>query len=170
MGGSKQGRVGRSAESPVKSPAKSPAKSPVRSPVRSPMESPVGSPVTGDAPPGGGPSLDMRNEVVLVGRMAAAAEERTLPSGDLLTTWRLVVDRPPARRPVPPGVRAATVDTLNCVAWEAGPRRTARGLVAGDVVSIAGALRRRFWRAGAGAVSRCEVEVSAVKRLSRAAR
>ena len=158
MGGSKQGRVGRSAESPVKSP------------VKSPMESPVGSPVTGDAPPGGGPSLDMRNEVVLVGRMAAAAEERTLPSGDLLTTWRLVVDRPPARRPVPPGVRAATVDTLNCVAWEAGPRRTARGLVAGDIVSIAGALRRRFWRAGAGAVSRCEVEVSAVKRLSRAAR
>ena len=153
MGASKQGRVGRSAESPVGSP----------------VSSPVGSPVSGDAPPGRGPSLDMRNEVVLVGRMAAAAEERTLPSGDLLTTWRLVVDRPPARRPVP-GVRAATVDTLNCVAWEAGPRRTARGLVAGDVVSIAGALRRRFWRAGAGAVSRCEVEVSTVKRLSRAAR
>lgn len=151
MGVSKQGRVARAT-------------------VGSSVGSSVGSTAKDGSSPGGGPALAMRNQVVLVGRMAAPAEERTLPSGDLLTTWRVVVDRAPSRRQVPQGVRAATVDTLNCVAWAAGPRRTARGLATGDVVSIAGALRRRFWRAGAVAVSRCEVEVSMVKRLSRAPR
>lgn len=117
-----------------------------------------------------GPGLETRNEVVLVGRVAAPAEERTLPSGDVIVTWRLIVDRPPGGRTLPQGVRASTIDTLDCVAWTAGPRRKALGLAAGDVVTVTGALRRRFWRAGAGAVSRCEVEVATVKRLSRAAR
>ncbi|HEU0103954.1 MAG TPA: single-stranded DNA-binding protein [Mycobacteriales bacterium] len=120
--------------------------------------------------PVAGVELETQNEVVLVGRVAAPAEERTLPSGDVITTWRLVVDRPRGGRAVPEGVRPSTVDTLNCVTWAAGPRRTARGLAAGDVVRVSGALRRRFWRAGAGAVSRCEVEVDAVKRLARAPR
>ncbi len=47
-----------------------------------------------------------RNEVLLVGRVAAVAEERELPSGDLLSTFRLVVDRPPGVRGTaggPPG-------------------------------------------------------------------
>lgn len=113
-----------------------------------------------DAPPG-------RNEVVLVGRVAAAAEERELPSGDLLVTFRLVVDRPPTPRAA--GTRAPTVDTLDCSAWGAGVRRTARALGPGDVVEVHGALRRRFWRSGAGASSRTEVEVGAVRRLVRAA-
>lgn len=115
-------------------------------------------------------ALQTRNEVMLVGRLAASAEERTLPSGDVIATWRLIVDRPRGGRPVPQGVRISTVDTLDCVAWTAGTRRAARSLAAGDVVSVAGALRRRFWRTGAGAVSRCEVEVVTVKRLTRAAR
>ncbi len=34
-----------------------------------------------------------RNEVVLVGRLAAEAEERVLPSGDHLVTLRVVVPR-----------------------------------------------------------------------------
>lgn len=120
--------------------------------------------------PATGPGLETRNEVALVGRVAAPAEERTLPSGDVIVTWRLVVDRPAGSRPVPQGVRQSTVDTLDCVAWRNGARRTASTLVAGDVVSVTGALRRRFWRAGAGAVSRCEVEVAKVKRLARADR
>ncbi|MCW2606400.1 MAG: hypothetical protein JWO60_1093, partial [Frankiales bacterium] len=99
-----------------------------------------------------------RNEVVLVGRVAAAPTERELPSGDLLASFRVVVDRPPAP-PRGEGGRPVTIDTLDCAAWAAGVRRTARGLVPGDVVEVAGALRRRFWRAGAGAVSRTEVEV-----------
>ncbi len=107
-----------------------------------------------------------RNEVLLVGRVPAAPEQRELPSGDVLVTWRLVVSRPPGR-PVPEGVRAPTVDTLDCVAWTAATRRAASALAPDDVVEVHGALRRRFWRAGAGAASRCEVEVSAVRRVSR---
>lgn len=108
-----------------------------------------------------------RNEVVLVGRVAAAAEERELPSGDLLVTFRLVVDRP---APVRPGSgRGVAVDTLDCAAWGAGVRRTAKALLPGDVVEVQGALRRRFWRAGAAPASRTEVEVGALRRLARAA-
>ena len=126
------------------------------------------------APGGGAPaSADTgtdrtapRNEVLLVGRVAAAPEERELPSGDVLVSWRVVVTRPPGRR-LPEGVRAPTVDTLDCVAWTASARRAASALVADDVVEVSGALRRRFWRAGAGAASRCEVEVLSVRRVSR---
>ena len=107
-----------------------------------------------------------RNEVVLVGRVPAAPEQRELPSGDVLVTWRVVVARPPGRRP-PEGVRPTTVDTLDCVAWTASSRRAAAALLPDDGVEVSGALRRRFWRAGAGAASRCEVEVAAVRRVSR---
>jgi single-strand DNA-binding protein len=106
-----------------------------------------------------------RNEVLLVGRVSGAPEERTLPSGDCLVTWRLVVERPPGRRP-PEGVRATTVDTFDCVAWSAAVRRRAVLLLADDVVEVQGALRRRFWRAGGGTASRCEVEAASVRRLS----
>lgn len=108
------------------------------------------------------------NEVALVGRVSAAAEERTLPSGDVLLTWRVVVDRPPGRRAAPEGSRPVTIDTIDCVAWTGGVRRTAGGFAAGDVVRIEGALRRRFWRGGGGGLgSRYEVEVASAKRLSR---
>lgn len=108
------------------------------------------------------------NAVVLVGRVSAAAEEREMPSGDLMVSWRVVVDRRPtgaARRDAP---RAPTVDTIDCVAWSAATRRAALALAPGDVVRVEGALRRRFWRAGAAAASRCEVEVAALRRLKRA--
>lgn len=110
----------------------------------------------------------VRNEVALVGRVSAPAEARTLPSGDVLVSWRLVVDRPPSRRAVPEGSRAVVVDTIDCVAWAAGVRRTAGSFAAGDVVQVEGALRRRFWQTGSGAASRYEVEVAAAKRLQRA--
>jgi single-strand DNA-binding protein len=117
-----------------------------------------------------GPPVQARNEVVLVGRVSAPAVERELPSGDMIMIWRLVVDRPPRRtragvgRAV--GGRSPTIDTLDCVAWTAGLRRTARSLAAGDVVAVEGALRRRFWRAGSAAASRCEVEVLQLRRLA----
>ena len=117
---------------------------------------------TGEQEPGA-----TRNEVILVGRVSGVPEERELPSGDCLVSWRVVVDRPPPRRPVPDGVRPPTIDALDCVGWSASVRRTARGLADGDVVAVEGSLRRRFWRGGAGAVSRTEVEVASLRRVAR---
>jgi len=108
-----------------------------------------------------------RNEVWLVGRLAAPAEERLLPSGSVLVTFRVIVGRPPPLKPTP--ARTPTVDTIDCVAGSATVRRTVLGWLAGDVVEVSGALRRRFWRAGTGAASRTEVEVAKARRLARAA-
>ena len=103
--------------------------------------------------------IQSRNEVVLAGRVAAPAQERELPSGDTIVTWRLVVNRPKDARQPPPGVRASPVDTFDCVAWDEDTRSAALTLRAGDAVTVSGSLRRRFWRSGAAAASRCEVEV-----------
>jgi single-strand DNA-binding protein len=108
-----------------------------------------------------------RNEVVLVGRVSGAPEERELPSGDVLVSFRVVVARPPGQRSGPSGRRPTTIDALDCVVWSASARRTARSLADGDVVALEGALRRRFWRGATGAASRTEVEVTTVRRLRR---
>ena len=108
------------------------------------------------------------NEVTLVGRVAREPEEKELPSGDLLVLFSVTVERRPSRRPVPEGSRVVTSDTIDCVAWSAGSRRTAGGLAPSDVVRVEGALQRRFWRGERGVTSKCEVEVAAVKRLARA--
>ena len=110
-----------------------------------------------------------RNEVVLAGRVAAAAEERELPSGDRIATLRLVVPRadPPRRRKdVGEAARRATVDTIDVVCWTAATRRTALRLQADDQVELAGALRRRFFGGPGGRRSRYEVEASALRRVS----
>jgi single-strand DNA-binding protein len=107
-----------------------------------------------------------RNEVLLVGRLAAAPEERELPSGDVITTFRLVVDRTGPRRPT--GGRPVTLDALECIGWTAATRRSAATLAAGDVLEVKGALRRRFWRGRNGPASRYEVEVERLKRLAKA--
>lgn len=119
----------------------------------------------------GGPTRDSeqlaaRNEVLLVGRVSGGPEERELPSGDRIVAWRVVVDRKPVRR-LPEGVRIASVDTFDCVAWTARQRRSALTLVEGDIVQVEAALRRRFWRAGGATASRYELEVLALRRLSR---
>jgi single-strand DNA-binding protein len=107
-----------------------------------------------------------RNEVSLTGRVGARPEQRALPSGDVLVSFRVVVDRPPARTP---RERAPTVDAIECNAWLGNVRRTVLGWSPGDVVEVTGALRRRFWRAGAAVVSRTEVEVLRAKRIAKAA-
>lgn len=108
-----------------------------------------------------------RNVVVLVGRVSGVPEERELPSGDVLMSFRVVVARPTNQR-ARPSARTPTVDTVDCVAWSASARRAVRSLTDGDVVAVEGALRRRFWRAATGAASRTEVEASSVKRVRRA--
>lgn len=102
------------------------------------------------------------NEVRLVGRVSQQPEERVLPSGDAVWTFRVVVarDRATARQ---------QVDALECAAWSPRAQRSVRAWGAGDVVEVTGALRRRFFRSGAGAASRCEVEMTGGRIIRRAA-
>jgi single-strand DNA-binding protein len=103
------------------------------------------------------------NEVHLVGRLAATPEQRTLPSGDRLATWRIVVRRggnPPPGKP--------SVDTLDCAAWSASLRRRVGGWQPGDRIEVSGVLRRRFWRTVNGPASRYEVEAGTARRIERA--
>jgi single-strand DNA-binding protein len=101
------------------------------------------------------------NEVRLVGRVAQAPEERVLPSGDVLWTFRVVVPRPASSG-------RSTVDALECAAWSPRARRSVASWRPGDVVEVCGAVRRRFFRTGAGAASRVEVEVGRGKVIRRA--
>ena len=105
------------------------------------------------------------NEVRLVGRVSQAPEERILPSGDVLWTFRVVVPRVPTRT----GSRQ-TVDALECAVWGGRVRRSVATWAEGDLVEVSGSLRRRFFRAGGAAASRVEVEVSAGKLIRRAGR
>jgi len=103
------------------------------------------------------------NEVRLVGRVSQTPEERVLPSGDVLWTFRVVVPRTQART----GSRQ-TVDALECAVWGGRIRRSVATWAEGDLVEVSGALRRRFFRAGGAASSRVEIEVSAGRVIRRA--
>lgn len=114
----------------------------------------------------GGPTH--RNEVVLVGRVAAEPSPTQLPSGDEVVSLRLIVERcPPAPREQST-IRGPGVDTLDCSAWRPGIRRTVLRWGPGDVVEVTGALRRRFRRTESGPVSRWEVEIAGARRVTRA--
>jgi single-strand DNA-binding protein len=110
------------------------------------------------------------NEVVLVGRVSAAPERRELPSGDLLVTLRVVVDRPPQKgvQRKAPGPAKRSVDVIDVACWTRRTQRTAEGLSADDGVRVEGALRRRFFAAGGGRASRYEVEAARLVRVNRA--
>lgn len=103
------------------------------------------------------------NQVQLLGRVSSPGEERELPSGDRVHTWRLVIPRDPgtgggANR----GPNKSDVIDVSC--WSARTRRVAGRLAEGDLVSVEGALRRRFFRTAAGVGSRYEVEAHAVRK------
>jgi len=108
---------------------------------------------------------DWVNEVRLVGRLSQPPEVRTLPSGDPLWTFRVVVPRTGPRT----GTRAGRtqVDALECAVWSGRSRRTVAAWQAGDLVEVTGAVRRRFYRAGGGPVSRVEVEVTRARLIRR---
>lgn len=99
------------------------------------------------------------NEVRLVGRVAAEAQCRELPSGDELVTWRLIV-----RRRKRKGEQKAGVDTIDIACWTPGARKRALALQPDQRVEVVGMLHRRFFRAGGGAASRYEVEAQAIRR------
>lgn len=120
---------------------------------------------------GAGESAEYVNEVRVLGRVSAAARERTLPSGDTLVTVRVVVPRPaasPVHRRAAAMSRATsrvTVDTFECVAWGRRAQATLLSLRPDEHVMVQGALRRRFWRTGAGVSSMVEIDVVRVRRV-----
>ena len=106
--------------------------------------------------------MDEVNTVHLVGRVSAAGEPRELPSGDVVVMVRVVVPR--AARRGKGATKGATVDTIDVACWSAKARRAAARCAVGDHVEVDGALRRRFFRAGAAVASRYEVEASMLRR------
>jgi single-strand DNA-binding protein len=114
---------------------------------------------------GPGAGLATVNEVRLIGRLSLAAEEKELPSGDQLTAFRVVVNRPRDKRR---GSRVQ-IDALECHTWVARVRRAAMTWQVGDVIEVNGALRRRFFKTGGRLQSMTEVEVQSARRVSRAA-
>jgi single-strand DNA-binding protein len=110
--------------------------------------------------------LNEANVVSLVGRVTAVPEERVLPSGDMIVTFRISVPRPDT--PLSRRSKQST-DWVDCVASSARCRRTVGSWRVGDRVVVQGALRRRFYRTGAGASTRLEVEALRTRRVSRAA-
>jgi single-strand DNA-binding protein len=100
---------------------------------------------------------DVDNWVFLRGRLAEEPVARELPSGDVLTVFRLTVSRPSNER--------GRVDSLECSTVKARARRSLERADAGDQLEVTGSLRRRFWRTPAGAASRYAVDVETVKVL-----
>ena len=106
-----------------------------------------------------------RNEVCLTGRVSSAPEERELPSGDRVVTFRLVMQRD--RTPMTAKSRQVS-DWVHCAAWGGRARRSAASWQIGDQVEIEGALRRRFFRDAAGSSTRLEVEMITGRCVARA--
>lgn len=106
------------------------------------------------------------NEVHLEGRVTTAPRERELPSGDVISTFRMSVPRgrTPLNRPTPKGT-----DWVDCVVASARCRRSVARWAVGDEVEVHGVLRRRFFRtaAAAGAPTRLEIEVLQARRSHR---
>lgn len=106
--------------------------------------------------------VETSNDVRLVGRVSGEPAERTLPSGTVISSFRVVTDRPPGHE------SGQRVDALECTAWTARLRRSTRSWRAGDLVEVEGAVRRRFFGTPAGRASRVEIEVSAARMIRRA--
>lgn len=103
------------------------------------------------------------NEVRLTGRVSGTPQEKVLPSGDRLWTFRVVVSRSEPR------AGRQRVDALECVAWQPRVQRSVAAWAEGDTVAVEGSMRRRFYRAGGATVSRVEVEAVRGRLIRRAA-
>ena len=135
-------------------------------PAQERLVTPVGPPADGLVAPG----VPGVNQVLLVGRVSTAAQEQELPSGDALVTLRLVVPRPASRTLGDRRRPRVPVDTIEIACWTAATRRRALRFEGGELVEVTGALRRRFYRAGAAALSRYEVEARSLRRVREVAR
>lgn len=114
-----------------------------------------------------GMQIEPINEVRLVGRVSASPQSRTLPSGDVVVLFRLIVSRGRGRRPAGPRVQAReSSDVIECATWNTRLGRQVASLDADEVVEVTGALRRRFSREGARPVSWLSVELDGCRTVS----
>ena len=95
------------------------------------------------------------NELMLRGRVSAAAIEKELPSGDKVVEFRLIVTR----------AKQTGVDTLDIAAWSAKSRRTALSLTPDEWIQVSGSVHRRFWTSPTGLASRWQVEALEISRI-----
>ena len=95
------------------------------------------------------------NELMLRGRVSAAAVEKELPSGDKVVEFRLIVTR----------AKQTGVDTLDIAAWSAKSRRTALSLTPDEWIQVSGSVHRRFWTSPTGLASRWQVEALEISRI-----
>lgn len=108
------------------------------------------------------PGTEPVNQVVLRGRLAAPPVAKELPSGDVLLAFRLTVPRPAADR--------VRVDSIDCVVTRLRPRKSLERAEPGDVLEVAGSLRRRFWRSPTGPTSRYAVDAERITPMRRSRR
>lgn len=108
--------------------------------------------------------MSTSSQVTLVGRLGAQVRSKGLPSGDVITSFTVIVDRPLRERTG--GQNAATVDAISCTTTRARSRAFVERLSPGALVSIDGTLRRRFWRGGpgGGVGSTMEVVVRSIRK------
>lgn len=104
---------------------------------------------------------DTDNQVLLRGRVADAAEPRTLPSGDELVSFRLIVERSATAK----RRSRQLVDTFDCSAWTSRLRTKALKLKPGDRIEVEGELRRLFSSRSGGVSSRVYVDLGSLTRL-----
>ncbi|MFM1917971.1 MAG: hypothetical protein RJB01_1486 [Actinomycetota bacterium] len=97
------------------------------------------------------------NTVALIGRLGAKVEAKKLPSGAVITTFHVTVDRNPLDRG-----STVTVDVIACVCTHKRLSDRIRRMAPGTQIRVAGSLRRRFWRGGTGLASATEVHVREV--------
>jgi single-stranded DNA-binding protein len=95
------------------------------------------------------------NDVLLRGRVSAAATTKELPSGDKVVEFRLIITRD----------ERAGVDTLDIAAWSAKSRKIATALQSDEWVEISGSIHRRFWQSPAGVSSRWQINAVEIVRL-----
>jgi single-strand DNA-binding protein len=105
------------------------------------------------------------NEVVLRGRISGDPQERELPSGSVLVSFRVVLARD--RTPMTASSKQVS-DWVECSAWGARVRKQAGSWHDGDQVEVRGALRRRYFRGGEQARTSVEVEMLGGRLLRRA--
>lgn len=121
-------------------------------------------------------TTEHRNEVLLVGRLSTGPTARGLPSGDVVTSWRLVAERPARRTATPEDDQDSatgnktemdrrTVDALECATFRPSVAQELESANSGDALEVRGALRRRFWRSPSGVASRYEIEATQARCL-----